>query len=160
MLEKPHRQILHQPTRSSRHDMKTSSQSLPGIMQVAYVPVERLQRHSDLKCLSRVPVEVFTTPTPIALKGEATCETVSQYDNNGRTEKTTLRFRTLDDIPTTRPVAFIVTGVNRQRYLVGLREAPYPVIKRTRTTGTPGGDPAVTSYEVAFVALKALIPLG
>ena len=135
--------------------MKTTSQSLPGILSVAYLPVDRVQRHCDLKCLSSIPVQVFTTPTQVPLKGPATCETVSRYDNNGRVETTTLRFRSLDAIPTTHPLAFIVTDVNRQSYLVGLHEPPYPIVRSTHS-----GDPAVISHEVTFTALKALIPLG
>ena len=125
--------------------MKTTCQSLPGILSVTYLPVDRVQRHCDLKCLSSIPVQVFTTPTQVPLKGPATCETVSRYDNNGRVESTTLRFRSLDPIPS---------------YLVGLHEPPYPIVRSTQTTGTPSGDPAVISYEVTFTALKALIPLG
>jgi len=134
--------------------------ALPGIMSVAYVPCESVQRHCDLKCLAKIPVQVFTTPTPIALKGQATCETVSQYDNNGRTEQTTLRFRSLTSLPTTRPLAFIVTDVNRRQFLIGLNEPPYPIIKSTRSIGTPSGDPAIIVHEVTFTALKSLILLG
>lgn len=140
--------------------MKSSCQSLPGILSIAYVSNEMIQRHCDLKCLASIPVQVFTTPTEVQLKGPATCEAVSRYDNNGRVETTTLRFRSLDALPTAHPLAFIVSDVNRQRYLIGLNEAPYPVIKSTQTTGTPGGDPAVITYEVTFTALKSLIPLG
>jgi hypothetical protein len=160
MLDKPHRQNHHQTTIPSEHDMKTTCQSLPGILSVAYLPVDRVQRHCDLKCLSSIPVQVFTTPTQVPLKGPATCETVSRYDNNGRVETTTLRFRSLEPVPTTHPLAFIVTDANRQSYLVGLHEPPYPIVRSTRTTGTPSGDPAVISHEVTFTALKALIPLG
>ena len=140
--------------------MKTSCQSLPGILSIAYMPVERVQRHSDLKCLSSIPVQVFTTPTQVQLKGPATCEMVSRYDNNGRVESTTLRFVSLEPVPTTHPLAFIVTDANRQRYLIGLYEPPYPIVKSTQSTGTPTGDPAVFSHEVTFTALKSLIPLG
>ena len=133
--------------------------ALPGIKSIAYVPCELVQRNSDLKCLVSMPVRVFTTPTPINIKGEATCVTVSQYDNNGRNETTTLRFNALSPIPTNRHVAFIVTDVNDHPFLVGLREAPYPVIKISHSTGTPDGDPAVLSYEVTFKALKSLIPM-
>lgn len=140
--------------------MNPSTQSLPGILSVAYVPSVLIQRHSDLKCLATIPVQVFTTPIEVPLKGPATCETVSRYDNNGRIETTTLRFRTLDALPTTHPLGFIVTDANRQRFLIGLNEPPYPIIKSTQTTGTPDGDPAVISYEVTFTALKSLILLG
>ena len=133
--------------------------ALPGIKSIAYVPCELVQRNSDMKCLASLPVRVFTTPIPIIIKGDATCSTVSQYDNNGRYEVTTLRFDTLTPIPTHKHIAFIVTDTNDHSFLVGLKEAPYPVVKISHTTGTPSGDPAVLTYEVTFKALKSLIPL-
>lgn len=133
--------------------------ALPGIKSIAYVPCELVQRNCDLKCLASMPVRVFTTPIPIILKGEATCATVSQYNKNGRTETTTLRFATLSPVPINKHVAFIVTDTNDHPFLVGLHEAPYPVIKISHSTGTPDGDPAVLTYEVTFKALKSLIPM-
>ena len=135
-------------------------QSLPGIMAIEYVPCELVQRHSDLKSLASLPVQVLADATPILVKGVATCETVSQYDNNGRVEKTTLRFKALSALPTHCPLAFIVTDVNRRRYLMGLHEAPYPVVSITQSTGTPNGDPAVFAHEITFTARKSLILLG
>lgn len=134
--------------------------SLPGIMSIAYVPCNLLQKHSDLKFLASIPVQVFADVTPVSFKGVPTCENTSQYDNNGRNEKTTLRFNSLKPVPTLQPIAFIITDVNRRRFLLGLREAPYPVIKITHSTGTPNGDPAVYAHEITFTALKSLILLG
>lgn len=133
--------------------------ALPGIKSIAYVPCDLLQRNSDLKCMASLPVRVFTTPIPMIIKGDATCSTVSQYDNNGRTEVTTLKFDSLSPVPLSQHIAFIVTDTNDHQFLVGLREAPYPVIKISHTTGTPSGDPAVLTYEVTFRAKKSLIPL-
>lgn len=137
-----------------------SESSLPGITAIAYLPCKLLQRHCDLKYLASVPVQVFANPTPINFKGMATCEMVSQYDNNGRIEKATLRFNTLTAIPTQVSIAFIVTDANKRSYLIGLNEPPFPVIKITKTTGAPDGDPSVLTHEITFTAQKALIPLG
>ncbi|MBR7022800.1 MAG: hypothetical protein IKI09_04930 [Bacteroidales bacterium] len=96
--------------------------------------------------------------TPIAFVGVPTCEAVSTYNNNGRVEQTTLRFKTLDDVPTNRHIAFVVTDCNGQSYVIGQHEKPRPIIKTTSATGTPGGDPAVCSVEVTLYAQKSLIP--
>lgn len=137
-----------------------SEYSLPGITAIAYLPCKQLQRHCDLKYLAKMPVQVFANPTPIRFKGTATCEMVSQYDRNGRKETTTLRFNSLSPIPTSLPVAFIVTDANGRSYLMGLNEPPYPVIKITKTTGAPNNEPSVLTHEITFTAQKALIPLG
>ena len=133
-------------------------QSLPGIEFIGYVPAENLQREIMYKHLAGLPVGIFTSITPIAFVGVPTCEAVSTYNNNGRVEQTTLRFKTLDDVPTNRHIAFVITDCNGQSYVIGQHEKPRPIIKTTGATGTPNGDPAVCSVEVTLYAQKSLIP--
>lgn len=137
--------------------MKTTL-SLPGIKYIGYVPSDNLQREIMNKHLAGIPVGIFTDATPIAFCGVPTCEAVSTYNNNGRIEQTTLRFNTIDDLPTSRHVAFIVTDCNNQSYIIGQREKPRPIVKVTRNTGTPDDDPSVCSVEVTLYAQKSLIP--
>ena len=134
------------------------SQSLPGIKFIGYVLADNLQREMMNKHLANLPVGIFTDITPIAFCGVPTCEAVSTYNNNGRIEQTTLRFKTLDDLPTNRHVAYVVTDCNNQSYIIGQRERPRPIVKVTRDTGTPNGDPAVASVEITLYAQKSLIP--
>ena len=134
------------------------TQSLPGIKFIGFVESDKLQREMMLKALANLPVGIFTDITPIVFCGVPTCEAVSTYNNNGRIEQTTLRFKTLDALPTSRHVAFIVTDCNGQSYVIGQREKPRPIVKVTRETGTPDGDPAVATVEVTLYAQKSLIP--
>ena len=134
------------------------TQSLPGIKFIGYVTSELLQREMMYKHLAGIPVGVFTDITPIAFCGVPTCEAVSTYNKNGRIEQTTLRFKTLDVLPTTRHVAFVVTDCNNQSYIIGQHEKPRPIVKVTRDTGTPNGDPAVATVEITLYAQKSLIP--
>ena len=134
------------------------SQSLPGISFIGYVPAENLQREIMYKYLAGLPVGIFTGITPIAFVGVPTCEAVSAYNKNGRVEQTTLRFNTLDEVPTNRHIAFVITDCNNQSYVIGQHEKPRPIIKITSATGTPNGDPAVCSVEVTLYAQKSLIP--
>lgn len=135
-----------------------NSYSLPGIKFIGFVVAENLQREMMFKHLAGIPVGVFTDITPIAFCGVPTCEAVSTYNKNGRIEQTTLRFRTLDVLPTTRHVAFVVTDCNNQSYIIGQHEKPRPIVKVTRDTGTPNGDPAVATVEITLYAQKSLIP--
>ena len=134
------------------------TQSLPGIKFIGYVLADNLQREMMNKHLANLPVGIFTDITPIAFCGVPTCEAVSTYNNNGRIEQTTLRFKTLDDLPTYRHMAYVVTDCNNQSYIIGQREKPRPIVKVTRDTGTPNGDPSVASVEITLYAQKSLIP--
>ena len=135
-----------------------TSQSLPGIKFIGYVPSDFLQREMMYKSLAGLPVGVFTDVTPISFVGVPTCTAESTYGNNGRVEQTVLRFKTLDDLPTSRHIAFVVTDCNNQSYIIGQREKPRPIVKATCDTGTPDGDPAVCSVEVTLYAQRSLIP--
>lgn len=134
------------------------TQSLPGIKFIGHVPSVNLQREIMYKHLAGIPVGVFTDITPIAFCGVPTCGAESIYNNNGRIEQVTLRFKTLDALPLQRHVAYIVTDCNGQSYIIGQREKPRPIVKVTRDTGTPNGDPAVWTVEITLYAQKALIP--
>ena len=134
------------------------TQSLPGIKFIGYVLADNLQREMMNKHLANLPVGIFTDITPIAFCGVPTCEAVSTYNNNGRIEQTTLRFKTLDDLPTYSHVAYVVTDCNNQSYIIGQREKPRPIVKVTRDTGTPNGDPSVATVEITLYAQKSLIP--
>lgn len=135
-----------------------STQSLPGIKFIGYVPADRLQREIMYKHLAGMAVGIFTDVTPIAFCGVPTCEAVSTYNKNGRVEQTTLRFNTLDDLPQTRHIAFVITDCNGKSYIIGQHEKPRPIVKVAQSTGTPNGDPAVLSVEVTLYAQKSLIP--
>ena len=135
-----------------------NSYSLPGIKFIGFALAENLQREMMFKHLAGIPVGIFTDITPIAFCGVPTCEAVSTYNKNGRIEQTTLRFKTLDVLPTTRHVAFVVTDCNNQSYIIGQHEKPRPIVKVTRDTGTPNGDPAVATVEITLYAQKSLIP--
>ena len=135
-----------------------NSYSLPGIKFIGFVIAENLQREMMFKHLAGLPVGIFTDITPISFCGVPTCEAISNYNKNGRIEQTTLRFKTLDVLPTSRHVAFVVTDCNGQSYIIGQHEKPRPIVKITHDTGTPNGDPAVATVEITLYAQKSLIP--
>ena len=133
-------------------------QSLPGIKRIAYIATDLLPDDITLKAVAGIPVNITGMATEIYVIGEANCETDSQPDNNSQLEKTDLKFNTLDIIPTDSPLAFIVETVSGNKYVIGTKECPYPIIKISTSTGTPDGDPSVKEYKVAFSAKMALAP--
>ena len=133
-------------------------QSLPGIKFVGIVKCELLQREIGLKALAGMSVGIFTDVVAVNFVGVPTVECQSDYDNNGRIEQVTLRFLTTNALPSLRKVAFIVTDCNGASYVIGQREPPFPIVKLSRTTGSPSGDPSATTVEVTLYAHKALVP--
>ena len=133
------------------------TQSLPGITSLGYVPSERLQRQIMQKALAGLPVGVFTDIAPINFVGVPTCVTQSDYDNNGRLEKASLKFVTNDNIPIFKDIAFVMTDSNGKSWLLGTKERPRPIIRIERSTGTPEGDGNEFAFEVSLYAHKALI---
>ncbi len=133
--------------------------SLPGILRIGYVATEKLSPRIMWKSLAGIPIGLFADVTEVAILGEALCEADSTADNNGRVEKTTLSFTTLDTLPDDDRIAWVVECVNGKKYLIGTRSAPYPTMKTTITTGTASGNSSVTSVEITHMAVKSLIEI-
>ena len=132
--------------------------ALPSITKIAYLPCSELSPDIQLRYKVKMPVAVYAGTTPVKFFDTPTCEAVMEYENKGRVEHTTLKFSTLDELPTAYPVAFVVTTANGRSYLIGAMERPFPVVKIESTTGTPAGESAVNKVTVTFSASKSLIP--
>lgn len=131
--------------------------SLPSIVKIAYLACSELSPNIGMRYAAGAPVGVFAGTTPVRFYGTPTCDAVSEYQNGGRLEKTTLKFSTLDELPTAYPIAFVVTTANSRSYLIGAMERPFPVVKIEESTGVPGGDSATKIVTVTFSAQKALV---
>lgn len=130
-------------------------QSLPGITAVFYLPCSALVPNVMAKHLAKIPVGVFSTLYGLAVHGDGECEAESSDENGSNSEKTTLQFTTTDEIPTDKPLAFVVEDANHQFYLIGAREKPYPIVEASKRI-----DPEknVFDVKVTFTAQKSLIP--
>lgn len=133
-------------------------QSLPGIKRIAYIATDLLPDDITLKAVAGVPVNITGTATEIDVIGEANCETDSEPDNNSQLEKVDLKFNTLDDLPTDSPLAFIVETVSGNKYVIGTKERPYPIIKISTSTGTTESNPSVRKVEVTYKTKRPLVP--
>ena len=130
-----------------------STISLPGIFKIGFLECSNLSPQLELKAIAGVPIAILTDITDVIFSGEPTCEAVSENDNNGRIEKTSLKF--FDD----RPLAFTVQCVNGKKFLVGAKERPFPILKITTDTGTTSGNVAAYSVEITHSAIKSLLPV-
>ncbi|SDM08152.1 hypothetical protein [Segatella bryantii] len=134
-------------------------QSLPGIKSVGYVDCSLLPDDLALKALAGIPSSLDAQPTMISLDGIATCEVSSKDDNNYQVEKATLSFSAVESIPTENSLAFILSTVSGNTYIIGAKEQPYPTIKATMSTGSTDGTPAVIKYEITYTNRKALFTI-
>ena len=137
--------------------MKNTKQSLPGIKRIDYVLAENLTPNVMLNAICGGLVSVLAQTTEVPFVGEAICVTTSECDNHGKVESVTLTFSSTEYVPSSMPLAFIVTDVNGNSFLIGSREKPFPIIKHDITFGSPAGDQSVNQYEVKYVAIRALI---
>lgn len=129
-------------------------QSLHSIRYIGFVPCNLLPPDILLKHLSGMPVSVLSQTTPIEHYGDASCEAVSEYDNGSSLEKTTLQFTTTDEIPTNQELAFVIEDVQGKTYIIGQKEAPFPMVEiDTKIDGKEN----VKEVKVVFSAKKSLI---
>ena len=130
-------------------------QQLPGIVSLGWMATSTLPDDVVSQAVSGIPPTI-TSHTKVEFRGKAECQTEENFDNESSLDRATLRFGTVETIPTLS-VAFVITTVGGASYLVGSKERPC-VVKRDHATGLPGGEPSVNTYTATFEAKKALIP--
>lgn len=138
--------------------MQQDSYNMPGVIDVRYLDPEDVSGDIISSFLAGIPVSVFVDGTQVSIHGEATCQATEEHAANGRNEKATLTFMTVDDVPR-EGVVWMIQQASSDWYLIGCREKPYPTVKIQTATGQPGGDRAIKTVTVEYSAYKALIPL-
>lgn len=132
---------------------------LPGISRIAYVLAETLSPYISMQAIAKVPVGVFARLSFLSFdKRTALLETETELDNNDTIETATLTFYSSEELPTGN-LCFVVSLVNGEQYLIGTKEAPFPVVKREQTSGLPDGDAHTTKYTILYSNHMALVPI-
>ncbi len=132
-------------------------QSLPGIIAIAYLECSKLSFNIEERKLAGLNVGIYEPLTKVCFAGMPTCVTESTHDKHSQSERTTLTFQSVDDIPIRHNLAFVVTDVQGQNYVIGHAEDPFPSIKRNKNLGTPKDEKAAYTYEVVMIGRKTLI---
>ena len=130
-------------------------QSLPNITAIFYVPCASLIPNITEKNRAGLPVAIFPLPSVIEQYGNASCEAEQEYVGGGYSEKTVLQFNTTDDLTHYPPLAFVVTDAGGQSYIIGTKEAPYPIMEITQTIDK---EVHVNTVKVTFTRPKSLVP--
>lgn len=107
-----------------------------------------------------LPVTVFARLSKIEFGGEPLLEVTTERVGRLDVETATLKFKAAkwadaDEIK--KGSSFVIETPDGDFWLLGRREAPAPLVKFSRTTGSPSGDAAVCSFEVKYTAMKALV---
>ena len=75
--------------------------------------------------------------------------------DGGYSEKTVLQFNTTDDLSHYPALAFVVTDAGGKSYVIGTKEAPYPIMEITQTVDK---EVHVNTVKVTFTRPKSLVP--
>ena len=130
-------------------------QSLPNIIDIYKVPCASLFPNITEKYRAGLPVAIFPLPSPIEQYGNASCDAEQEYVGGGYSEKTVLQFTTTENISQFPPLAFVVTDAGGQSYIIGTKEAPYPIMEITHTIDK---EVHVNTVKVTFTRPKSLVP--
>lgn len=135
----------------------TCRRHIPGIMRLRYVKCALLPPNVMLKSLCGLPIALSIPAVDISFYGVPTLSCDGTKVNGQRQEKSTLEFVSGSTLPENEHIAFVVSCASGITYLIGAREARYPVIEYTDTTGSPGGDSAVRRYKITHLAQKSVL---
>lgn len=138
--------------------MRSSTQILPGIKAVGWVDCRNLPTHVALHGITQNRVGIFTDVNYIEFFGEPDCRCTSEKENGNYTDKAALKFVCAEELPKSIPLAFVVTDIAGESFLIGAKEKPYPQIKINRVFGLADGVAAGYEYEVTHVAIKSMVP--
>ena len=131
------------------------TQSLPNIISIYTVPCSGLSPNITEKFLAGLPIGVFPLPTAIEHYGIAKCEAEQEYVNGSYSEKTVLQFTSKQDISQFPAPAFVIKDAQGDTFLIGTREAPFPMVEITETIDK---EENIKAYKVTFTRRKSLVP--
>ena len=130
---------------------------LPGIRRIFRISISKLPDYAVDRAAVKLPVVLPYQPSDVPFVGEASCQCKSTWANNGKAEQVSLKFNSPDAIGTDEGTAWVVQSNDSKLWLIGSKELTAPLLTDTYSSGTPGGDPAVHSYEVTWTAKVALM---
>ena len=137
--------------------MRTARQILPGIRFIGWVLCDNLIADIALRGIAGMAVPVLTDIHAVDFFGEPECDCVTANDGGNRLDTASLKFASDCTLPLHSHLAFVVTDISRNSYIIGAKEAAFPVIKRTITFGGTADERACIEYEITHSAIKSLV---
>ena len=133
--------------------------NLPGIKKIYLVPCHELPPHLLEHSISGLPTGLMCPTEEVDFVGNPKLEIKSTAMHNRFYEKAELTFNTYQRLEYDTPQAIVVEDVEGNTWLMGYREAPYPIFEFTDSLGFPG-EPKKIEYVITFLSEKALISVG
>lgn len=136
--------------------MNSNCQILPGIKKLYWVDCDKLPTRIDLYAAAGMKVALLAELNEITFFGFPECKCTTEKVKNGWKQEASLKFLSSDDIPLFKNIAFVVTDVSDESYIIGFNEHPFPTVKREYNMAKPG-DKAGFNYEISHSALRSMV---
>lgn len=137
--------------------MKKDIQRYPGIRKIGWLHSTMLPKRIDLRGIVGEVFTIIADITEIPFIGEAEAKVTKEKEGSSYKESAELKFRTHRPITDTRGVAFVITDMQGESYVIGSREEPSAKVRCERTTGTTAGDPDAYQITVTHEAIRTLV---
>lgn len=128
--------------------MSSRVNNIPGVTEIYVVPQEKLTKDVAMYAISGTPVIIPMTREKINFFGIPLLSTKNVTELNGKVSEAKLTFRSNQDI-IPFGYAYAVKTAGGKSLILGT-DNMLPSVDRSDTTGSPGGEPAVYSYEITM----------
>ena len=137
--------------------METLSKRYPGVKRIGCIKASLLPPDLMLTAMTGVKVAIVNPVNWLDRVGESEF-TIEDYYSYGTSEqKVTIAFNSRDAVYKSQKLAFIVTCVSGESYLVGTAEPNNPVVNCELYAGKKSGTAAVNKVTVTHTAQIAAI---
>ena len=131
------------------------TQSLPAIKKIYIVKCSSLSPDIMEKHIAGVPVGVLQLPVEVEHYGDGTLEVEEVNEDGSVYEQVTLTYDTAMIPYMPVDAAYVVVDANNDKWLIGQKERPYPLVMALKHIGK---DRNVYTVKVTYTRKKALIP--
>lgn len=137
--------------------MRTTVYKIPGVRFIGWVEAEKLIPDIALRGIAMMTVPVLTEIHEISFVDEPQCECVTEIEGTSSSCTAKLTFLTAELLPQGRHLAFVVTAMDGNSYIIGAREVPFTKVKFTINLGEKASQRSCNSYEVTHSAIRTLV---
>lgn len=132
------------------------AQLLPGIIKIQAVKAAQLPADISLRHQVGLPLTIVGDFAGTPILGTSTGTLTSKYDHNYYVQTAEIAIRTTERLRFSDRMAFVITTVNGNSFLLGTKEPPYPILLEGATFGKPDEESSCYDYTLSYVSPQAL----
>ena len=132
------------------------AQLLPGIIKIQAIKAANLPADISLRHQVGLPLASVGDFASIPIVGTSTGTLTSEYDHRYYVQTAEIAIRTTERLRFNDRMAFVITTVNSNSFLLGTKEPPYPVLLEGATFGKPEEEGSYYDYTLSYVSPQAL----